>query len=96
MLNGALKVSLMLMLAMSSLTLSQGSSEAMGDGAWMDHYTVATTKCPPRPQYDAVTVKKMGSEMEKLQSSDPSAASPRFMRDYRTLRQRCDAYEKKQ
>jgi hypothetical protein len=50
------------------------------------------TRCPPREQYTAAQNRQMGSELEKLGGA---AVTPFYLRDYRRLRQQCDAYEGK-
>lgn len=52
-------------------------------------------RCPPRRTYDKATITKSGDELRGLLKTDPQAATPDLIHDYRTLRQACDAIEKK-
>lgn len=88
--------SLTLLTSLTAQSLVNSDARAMGN-PWMDYQpqVEVQTRCPPRVPYSVEDVKKMGTELDGLLKKDPSAVTPRVARDYRTLRQRCDAYEKK-
>lgn len=94
--KGALLLLTSLTLMLSFATPRMGGSEAIamaGDwSSFQEPRTVVQTRCPPRTQYSAEEIRRMGTELEKLGSSSQTA---RFVRDYQTLRRRCDAYEAK-
>jgi hypothetical protein len=52
-------------------------------------------QCPARKAYEKPTIVKSADELRGLLKTDPQAATPVLVHDYRTLRQACDAIEKK-
>lgn len=83
------------MSAMSLLAWSAATpSNAMGTFPHDAPDVVVQTRCPPLRSYDTATVQKAGSELRGLLKSDPNAATPNMIADFKLLRDQCKAYSK--
>ena len=84
-----------------TLCLAASSSGCASFGQIAEHFAptpaepVVIARCPPRRAYEKATVTKSADELRGLLKADPTAATPDLIHDYRTLRQACDAIEKK-
>lgn len=57
---------------------------------------VVIAMCPEiaSKEYDPATLAKSAAEQRALLAKDANSATPRMMRDYRSLRSQCEAYRK--
>lgn len=54
---------------------------------------VLQRRCPPLRSYSKADVMAAGREMQALLANNPAARSPRFIADYKSLRDQCRSYE---
>lgn len=84
----------MFLICLTILIAASSDADAMGSFPHDAPQVVNRTRCPPRKSYDAAAAQKLGRELRDLLARDPNAVTPSIVRDYRTLRQQCDAIER--
>lgn len=87
--------SIALVSMMSSLAWSGATCSSYAMGTFPRDVPVVTVECPPLKKYTKETVEKVGREMRNIITTDPRAASPDMIADYKLLRDQCRALEKK-